>query len=263
MNKVTKLKRILICMMGFDLLLINFLPLHTIGIRSEDMLKIRLSRNFGYSSGYGRIQGLFTIKASGPLELAQVFFYLDNVLLGEDNQAPFSCRFDTGDYSLGAHTIVALGYTSDGYQLESNHLQMIFVNPDEGWQAARDIMLPILAFVFGIIVLSIVLTIFSANNNQPVPPGTKRKYGISGGTICCRCQRPFELRWYMPNLFVGKLARCPFCGKWDVLAHLPLPELRQAEIDELQIGSETNGRRQANEMERFEKELDESRYLDY
>ncbi len=262
MNKVTKLKRILICIFGLYLLFMSLVPLHKAGAQSEGLFKIRLSKNFGYSSGSGRIQGLFTIKVSGPLVLAQVFFYLDNELLGEDNQAPFSYRFDTGDYSLGVHKIVAQGYTLDGRQLESNRLRVTFVSAEEGWQAARDIMLPILVLVFGIIVLSIILTIFTGNKTKQVPPGALRKYGISGGAICSRCQRPFELCWYMPNLFIGKLARCPFCGKWNILTSLPLHELRQAELDELQVDSDIYSQSLLNEKERLEKELDESRYLD-
>jgi len=217
-----------------------------------------MTRNFGYSSGTGRIQGLFTIKASGPLELTQVFFYLDDEIIAESDQSPFTYRFNTDDYELGNHKIYAIGYTMDGRELESNHIQVIFVSAEEGWQVAQKIMLPILGIVFGIMILAIIFSIVSAKKTKQIPLGTQRNYGIWGGAVCKRCARPFKLAWYMPNLGVKKLARCPFCGKWAVYRSLPLDKLRAAEANELQADVENAP---LDEEQKYKEALEDSRFM--
>ena len=84
---------------------------------------------------------------------------------------------------------------------------------------------------------------------------------MAGGAICPRCQRPFARGVLSPNLLVGKLERCPFCGKWSVLAARPLAELRAAEAAEL--ASAEGGARPdaADEEERLRREIEESRYI--
>ena len=259
MSKHIKTRTILFAILILCLILFS-LPLYRIAYaQTEGLLKIRLSRNFGYSSGTGRIQGLFTIKASGPLELSQVFFYLDAEIIGESAEIPFNLRFHTDDYSLGDHTIHALGYTRDGRELESNQIQVKFVGAEEGWQVAQKIMIPILSIVFGIIILSIIFAIISGRKTQQIPFGTPRHYGIWGGTVCKRCARPFKLVWYMPNLGVKKLARCPFCGKWGLYRSLPLDKLRTAEANELQADIENAP---LDEDHTYKKALEDSRFMD-
>jgi hypothetical protein len=80
---------------------------------------LRLSRTFGYSSGTGDIQGTFTIGVSGPENLTRVIFYIDDEVMGEVVESPFVLRFRTGDYTLGVHTLKAVGYTSAGAELQS------------------------------------------------------------------------------------------------------------------------------------------------
>jgi len=259
MSKHIKTRTILFAILILCLILFS-LPLYRIAYaQTEGLLKIRLSRNFGYSSGTGRIQGLFTIKASGPLELSQVFFYLDAEIIGESAEIPFNLRFHTDDYSLGDHTIHALGYTRDGRELESNQIQVKFVGAEEGWQVAQKIMIPILSIVFGIIILSIIFAIISGRKTEQIPFGTPRHYGIWGGTVCKRCARPFKLVWYMPNLGVKKLARCPFCGKWGLYRSLPLDKLRTAEANELQADIENAP---LDEDHTYKKALEDSRFMD-
>ena len=254
------IKNFTIC--GFVLLVTALLPLGRALAQTEDLLKIRLSRDFGYSSGMGSIQGRFTIKASGPLELEQVFFYLDDELLGEVRQEPFNLRFRTDDYPQGAHSLHAVGYTRDGRQLESNVIKVNFVSAEEGWQAALRIMVPILVLTFGFILLSFIFTIVTARKEKNLPPGTQRRYGVSGGAICPRCGRPFPRHWYAPNMLTGKLERCPFCGKWSVVSALPLTVLREAEQKELEAAQNANHTRTLSAEERLRKELDDSRYQD-
>jgi len=262
MNKKHKNRPVNIYLFVLCLILISTLLPGKVWAQTEDLLVLRLSRDFGYSSGTGRIQGIFTIKASGPLELQQVFFYVDDQLLGEAKQVPFKLRFSTDDFSLGTHSIHALGYTRDGRELISNHLNVIFVSAEEGWQTVLHIMIPILVIVSFISIFSVAFTMFSARKVKQIPPGTKRNYGACGGAICPCCGRPFALHWSMPNLIKGKLARCPFCGKWSILRSLPLPELRKAEQEELQADQDARQVAPMSDEERLRKQLDESRYRD-
>jgi len=229
--------------------------------QSDTELVLRLNRNFGYSSGMGAIQGAFTMKAAGPQELDRVVFYIDSQAIGEVSQPPFDLRFHTDAYDLGQHRLYALGYTGDGRELRSNEIQVEFVSAEAGWQAGMRIALPILVIVFGMMAVSFVMMFVAARQAKSLPPGTARNYGAAGGAICPRCQRPFSRHVLAPNLLVGKLERCPFCGKWSVLPARQLAELRAAEAAEL-ASAQGEARRSADdEDERLRRELEDSRYV--
>jgi hypothetical protein len=227
-------------------------------------LQIGLRRDFGYASGTGKIQGTFTISASGPTDLKGVIFYLDGQPMGEVQQAPFSLRFSTDAYDVGEHTFSAQGYTSRG-ECESNSITAVFVTAKEGWEAGLKILVPILGLVFGVMAIMIVATVFSSGltgkHLKDLPPGAERKYGLAGGAICPRCKRPFGRHLLSPNMVVGKLERCPYCGKVSVLAARSMTELRAAEAAELAAAgaAPTNG---ASPDEQLHKDLDDSRYQD-
>jgi hypothetical protein len=227
-------------------------------------LQIGLRRDFGYASGTGKIQGTFTISARGPTDLKRVIFYLDGQPMGEVQQAPFSLRFSTDAYDLGEHTFSAQGYTSRG-ECESNSITAVFVTAKEGWEAGLKILVPILSLVFGVMVIMIVATVFSSGltgkHLKDLPPGAERKYGLAGGGICPRCKRPFARHLLSPNLVVGKLERCPYCGKLSVVAARSMSELRAAEAAELSAAgaAPTNA---ASPDEQLLNELDDSRYQD-
>ena len=224
-------------------------------------LQIGLRRDFGYASGSGKIQGTFTISASGPADLQRVIFYLDSQALGEVQQPPFSLRFNTDSYGVGAHTFSALGYTGGGRQCTSNSIEAIFVTSKEGWEAGLKILVPILSLVLGVTLIMIVATVFSSGlagkKLKDLPPGAERNYGIAGGAICPRCKRPFARHLLSPNLVVGKLERCPYCGKLSVAAARSMTALRAAEAAELAAAgaSPVNG---ASPDERLNKDLDDS-----
>jgi hypothetical protein len=228
-------------------------------------LQIGLRRDFGYASGTGKIQGTFTISASGPADLQRVTFYLDGQPLGEVGEPPYSLRFSTDSYGLGAHTLSALGYTGSGLKCESNSIEAVFVTSKEGWEAGLKILMPILGLVFGVTLLMIAATVFSSgltgNKLKDLPLGAERNYGVAGGAICPRCHRPFSRHLLAPNLLVGKLERCPYCGKLSVAPARSKAELRAAEVAEVATAgaSPVNG---ASPDERFDKDLDDSRYQD-
>jgi hypothetical protein len=107
---------------------------------------LRLSRNFGYSSGTGKIQGNFTIKVSGPQDLSRVVFYINDEVMGEVNQAPLELNFHTGNYPVGVYTLRAIGYTSGGRELHSNEQKREFVSAQEGLQTAGKIIIPLFCY---------------------------------------------------------------------------------------------------------------------
>jgi hypothetical protein len=226
----------------------------------ETGLKISLSRDFGYSSGTGRIQGMFTIHVKGPENLTRVVFFMDGKPMGEDTEAPFKLQFDTGQFSLGEHVIRAVGTTSDGQELPSNEIRATFATPEESWQVGAAILVPVLGLVVGIMALTFVVSMVSARRRGALPLGMPRNYGLKGGTICPKCRRPFALHLFAFNLFTHVFDFCPHCGKWSLLRPLPNDLLRQAEATELTWERPGEAVRGMSEEEKLKKELDDSRY---
>jgi DNA-directed RNA polymerase subunit RPC12/RpoP len=233
--------------------------------QSTDQLQLGLSRDFGYGGFGNDIQGLFTAKINNPpTNLTRVVFFIDSTSMGEDTTPPFSLQFNTDSYSLGAHTLSAVGYTSDGKEIESNKIQSQFVPASTGTQTIIKVVVPILGLVVLMMVVSFVLPmILNKGKMSNLPPGSQRNYGIGGGAICPKCGRPFPLRLWMLNLGLSKIDRCPYCGKWSFVRPSSLANLREAEAAELSqsqsgptIGGET-------EAEKLKKDLDDSRYQDH
>jgi len=246
----------------FFAIVLSFLVMLSPPAQEQPELQLRMSRNWGYSSGSGKIQGLFTMKASGPQDLQQVTFYIDRTTLGKATQAPFELRLNTDEHSLGTHTLYAVGVTASGQELRSNEIRVVFVSADESWQAATRILLPLLVVVMGAILLSFLLTFLSTGKRQSLPAGAARKYGFSGGAICPKCRRPFPLHLFGLNLGLGKLDRCPYCGKWSLLRRRPIAELRLAEQAELEASQANAQVPESSEEEKLRREMDDSRFQD-
>lgn len=224
-------------------------------------LTLRMSRDMGYSSGTGQIEGTFSLKVSGPDDLQKVVFLIDGQTMGEDSEAPFSLRFNTGSYETGVHTLSATGTTSDARTLNSQEIRVEFVPADEGFKAAGRIAIPILGITFGIMLLGYVLPmLFSRGKRSSLPLGAPRSYGMFGGAICPKCSRPFSMTLLGMNLLVGRLERCPHCGKFSLARRASPQMLRQAELDELQMAPEQPAASELGEQEHMRKELENSRY---
>jgi DNA-directed RNA polymerase subunit RPC12/RpoP len=212
--------------------LILFLGFNLVKAR-EDEISLKLSRDFGYSSGTGKIQGLFSIKVTSSEQLGIVVFYIDSEEIGKDNLAPFKIQFNTDDYSPGVHSIYALGSTLEGKELKTKEIMTEFVSPQESKKAALSLIIPILGISLIIVVISAIIPALTTKKEGNVIPGSQRNYGVAGGTICSRCDRPFSRHLLAPNLLAGKLERCPYCGKWGIFRAYPLDMLRKAEDSEL------------------------------
>lgn len=230
---------------------------------TEPGLKIRLSRTMGFDSGTGRIQGAFKIKASGPSDLSKVTFYMDATLMGEVNQSPFELSFNTDDYPLGIHTLTATGLTTSGQQLTSNMIQAEFISSSQGFQSMIRIIGPLLGFILAAVVIAVLIPIiFTRGKTTKLPLGAARNYGVLGGTICPKCGRPFGIHVYGINVVVGKLDRCPYCGKWSVIHRFSPQSLQEAEKAELSSNLAAQEHVKGSEEDELRKEIEDSRYHD-
>jgi DNA-directed RNA polymerase subunit RPC12/RpoP len=228
--------------------------------QTDPGLQLGLSRDFGYGGFGNDIQGLFSMRASGPDDLQRVAFFIDQASIGKDTEAPFRIQFNTDNFPLGIHTLYAVGYTASGQELRSNEIVVDFVSAGEGWNAGMRIVIPLLAVVFGFIVLSYGLTYFAGRNKPAPAPGEARHYGLPGGAICPRCQRPFPLNWMSLNMGLHKLDRCPYCGRWGLVRPRSINELRQAEAAELIAAQQANQVNPQNSEDQLKKDLDNSRF---
>lgn len=225
-------------------------------------LTLSWSRDFGYASGSGDIQGVFSITAKGPENLVQVDFYLDDTVIGTATEAPFKLQFSTDNHPLGTHTIYAIATLDDRSELRSKDYQRNFVSADEGMTAAFKIIIPILGLVLAIVIIMYIFPLLMNKGKRAyLPPGTPRNYGVMGGAICPKCRRPFAIHFLSFNIsFAGKFDYCPHCGKWSFVRRVSLEELRraeQAELEDIAEGSQISG---ISEEEKLRKRLDDSRY---
>jgi hypothetical protein len=247
------MKRIRVALLSA--LIVSLLAVTTVLAQTEG-LKMTMSRDWGYGGFNNDIQGLFSFHVSGPDTLVKVEFYIDDIKIGEDTQAPFALQFTTDDYPLGLHQLYAIGITSEGEQLRSNEATANFVPPQSVWK----FIAPVLAVVFLALIGSAVIPLLTSRKKMiSLPLGTERNYGLGGGGVCPKCKRPFALPLFSMNLGLSKFGRCPYCGKWSVVRVLNQAKLREAEQAELlqvqagQIPDET-------EEEKLKKELEDSRF---
>jgi DNA-directed RNA polymerase subunit RPC12/RpoP len=165
---------------------------------------------------------------------------------------------------LGAHTISSIGFTADGRELSSNELRVNFISSAAGMQAGMKIVIPVLVVVLGSMLLGLVIpALIGRGKRSDLPLGAPRKYGISGGTICPRCGRPFGMHLAGFNLSpIHKLDRCPYCGKWGLLRRRSQAELQAAEAAELRQAEQSGQFPILSEEEKFRRDLENSRYQD-
>jgi hypothetical protein len=228
-------------------------------------LRLRLSRDFGYSSlNYSQIQGTFSLTVTGPDTLSRVSFFIDDQVLDEVDKPPFRLRFVTDNYPLGSHTLSATGITEGGRQLRSNVIRTEFVSSSQGSGTA----ILIIGAILGIIVLGMGIAFLFGNvlgkgKKSDLPLGASRNYGALGGTICRNCRRPFAIHIYGVNLLVGRFDRCPYCGKWSLIRRASMHELKQAEAAELEWATPKRQVSVGKKEDDFLKDLEDTRYQDF
>jgi hypothetical protein len=221
-------------------------------------VRLSLSKAWGYSMG-GQIQGLMILSVAAPKDTTSVRFELDDEEIATVTQPPFSIQFNTDKYPQGRHKFSATVQTAGGQTLDSNTISVEFVSAEQGWQVAQRIIIPIGAVVIIAMLASLggqFLT--SGRGKQRSEPGAPRHYGIAGGAICPRCGRPFARHFLSPNLLVGKLERCSYCGKWSVVAAASREALAAAEAAEIEASKPAVP--EPNPEEKLRRQIEESRY---
>lgn len=223
------------------------------GRQDDPALELGLSRDLGYGSG-AQIQGRFSYRVSAPDNVVRVEFLLDGEVIGEDAEPPFRLQFSTGDYELGWHELSAIGYTDTGAVLRSNALQRQFVPSQTG-----------LYIVGAVVLLAVGFRVISHLLTRDRSSGKPGGYGMYGGAVCKHCGRPFSRHWWSPGLLVGRLERCPHCGKWSLTQPASPQMLASAEAFARELDQEADNEVDdvdEGEAERLKRQLEESRFDD-
>lgn len=220
----------------------------TTTLAQEETLTLRLSRDFGSSNGIG-IRGTFSMRVTGPEELQAVHFFIDNLQVGVDNEAPFRLQFRTTEFPTGAHILHARGVTASGVTLESNTLTRNFMTAAENTNAILWIVVPILILTLGGRYLAGRI----ANRGRRAE-GKATIEGPLGGTICPNCGRPYAIHLWSPRVVTVRFDRCPHCGKWHV-AHRAHPDALNAALD-----ADANTPDEIPPTDNLSQKLDDSRF---
>ena len=197
-----------------------FIPL----AKEDPQIEINLRRDFGYG-GFGEIQGTFTISADAPGDVVRLEFLLNSEVMAELNEAPWKFTFNTDAYNPGESTFSAIGYTSDGRQYSSNTYTTTILSGDDAMSSTMKLVIPLLGLVLVIVVVSALVPLITGKNKK----FELGKYGAAGGAVCRSCSLPFSRNVLAPNLVVGKLERCPHCGKWMIAPRAGQAALQEAE----------------------------------
>jgi len=227
-------------------------------------LTLSVSKTFGFNNG-SQIQGNFRLTASGPANLASVTFTLDGQPLGQVSTPPFTFELNTDNFAPGWHTVGASGRTADGQTLNAADRRYEFLSAAAAQAATMGIIVPVLAVVGVALVvglgLQLLVVLRGGKNRSALPLGAHRDYGLVGGAICPKCQRPFAMHWWGLNALPSqKYDRCDHCGKWSLVRRASPAQLAQAEAAELQYAQPTAPQLELSPEEKLRRDLDASRF---
>jgi len=225
----------------------------------EPGISLKLNREFGYGGFGGEIQGTFSLKASGPDELVEVQFYIDEILIGTDDTSPYQIQFRTEVYTPGSHTFHAIGILPDGTEVYSNEITRTILSGEQAGQSTIKLVVIILAVVGGIAVIGVVLPNLFGKKGKQIQVG---EYGLAGGAVCPRCKMPYSRHTLSLKLVVGKLERCPHCGKWAIVRRASKADLEAAEERFRQDNKEGELVVSQDEDENLRRALEDSRFDD-
>lgn len=235
------------------------LPGTALAQEETETLTISLNRDFGYGGFDGRIQGRFTLHASGAEELVRVEFFINDDLLGIVETAPFEVQFHTDNFEPGSVTLYAVGYTADGSILESNRITRRFISAEEARSTTTGLVFPILLVVGVMSAIGVIGPLLIGRRQKVRPIG---EYGNAGGAVCPKCSLPFSRNFLSPNMLVGKLERCPHCGRWSIVRRAGPADLAAAEERLRQDSQEGALQAEESEEERLRRMVEESRFED-
>ena len=247
-------------MMVILLMALSIAPV--LGQGADPELELGLRRDFGYG-GFGEIQGTFSLRASGPENLTRVVFWIDDQKLGEVTAAPWQLRFLTDNFAPGSHTLSATGYTGSGQELHSNEIRTRFLSSQDAGKATGRLVVTLLGGIFGLMALSaLVSSLLFRRKTARLGPSAPRDYGLAGGAVCSRCGRPFARHLWAPNMLMGKLERCPYCGKWGIVRAASLAELAAAEAAALEGIAGSDQAAPESGPDQLRRDIEDTRFQD-
>jgi hypothetical protein len=231
------------------------------GTNTSSGYRLNVSRLFGYSSG-SQIKGSFRLKVIGVADIQSVEYRIDGNIIAVVNTDPFQLDFQTEKYPIGIHALSAWVTTKLGTVIEIPTRKFEFATAAQESKSFAGIILPL----GGIVVLAVGLglglqfMVLRKRKYQFIPLGTSRRYGIKGGAICPKCDRPTVLHPFSFNIgFRQVYDFCENCGKWSVLKIRPEHELREAEENEKRATQDQSASPQSAD-DKLKEMLDNSKY---
>lgn len=222
----------------------------------EEGLTLRVIRDFGYGGGR-QIQGRFSMRASGPEDLTRVEFLIDGEVVFDDLEPPFRYSFSTDDFPPGMHRMSAIGYLKRGEELGSATFTYEFISADEAKSAAVKFVLPLLVVLGGVSLVALIGPALLGRRKGAFRIG---EYGAAGGAVCPRCTFPYSRHMLSPNLVLGKLERCPHCGRWALVRRASSMELEAAEARLQQDGMQGRRSIESQDDQELKRLLEDSRF---
>lgn len=141
------------------LLLASFAAMPLLTAAAAPTLSLNLNRDYGLGMG-NDIAGLFTLKAEASSNTSYVEFYLDNQLQQNDTAAPYSWQFNTGNFTLGEHTLKAVAYDSSG-ESQTKEITPNFVE-----DSTNSILLITIAVAAVVTVIAVAVAVYRIKKNK-------------------------------------------------------------------------------------------------
>jgi hypothetical protein len=237
-------------------MLILFLPVAAFAQAGDDVLPLKIKRDFGL--GLGRtIQGTFSLHVEELEGLELVEFLIDDQVVSSIASAPFRYSFSTNEFLPGMHSISAVGTFIDSRVQRADPQTYEFIGAEEARGVTMKILLPIFLIVGVVMLLSGAGTMLLGRKKGSFKMG---EYGMAGGAVCPRCELPFARHTLAPNLLIGKLERCPHCGKLSIVPRAGTNLLRAAEERLMEDQGRGKFSEAPTEEQTMQQMLDDSRF---
>jgi len=235
--------------LGILLITLLGLSFNSVFAQDSSQFGLRLRRDWGYGAG-ADIQGRVTLSLTGETgQLSKVIFYMDDAVMAELSEAPFSFSFSTDGYPSGLRRMSATVFSSDGSSQDVAPITYNFLSKD----AANSATTKVLVLVIGVILVSLAVSVFISSRNKGSETANG---GINGLAVCQRCGKTFVRSILGLNVVVGKFERCPHCGKWQLTRRAGPLEIENAD-------SRTKPETASQPEAKAEKdELEDSKFID-
>ncbi len=218
-------------------------------------LEIKINRDWGYGGFNGEVQGNFSMIATGPGNLSEVHFQIDDEEAFVDMEPPFRFQFNTDQFDPGWRALSAFGLLDDGERIAGPVTNLLFLSAEEARQKFTGLIFPLLGVILGISALASIGPLLLGRGKKHKP----YEYGAAGGAVCPKCALPFSRHIISANMLTGKMERCPHCGKWSSVPRASPEDLKAAE-ERLAAQAGVGAPTIQSEDDRLRKLIDESRF---